>query len=173
MRIIFLDIDGVLVNEEALKAHAARLESDPDAKQEPCADCVAALNWLTSQSEAKIVVSSTWRLQGFAVVKAILAEWGVTGEVIGATPMLEIEETRDWGTIYVSASRAEEIQSWLSTHERRIDAPRIEAFVILDDEREMGPLSSRLIRTKFEPGLTMQDAGRALALMRGEKPWRL
>lgn len=140
MQLVFLDIDGVLRNLEALKQHWL---AHPD--------CVAALNRLTQDSGAVIVVSSSWRGQGRGAVKDIaqrLAQMGVTGRIVGVTPRL-----RD-------APRGREIAAWLSTHRRPV-----EAFVILDDDADMAELGPYLVQTDSDTGLTAADVDRALRLL--------
>src|SRR5688500_9278670 len=118
MKVVFLDIDGVLVNRKSLmKASGLRATADPH--------CVEALNAITDATSAKIVVSSTWRYfhrsMGFASPLAFmrmkLAEWGVRAEVIGCTPDL----SRKAGPLYAGVRRGDEIQAWLDSeaYERR------------------------------------------------------
>ena len=64
MKVIFLDIDGVLIN----KASLLNVESSyvPDEK------CVQQLNELINRTDAKIVVSSCWRIGRSRLMKAYL-----------------------------------------------------------------------------------------------------
>ncbi len=135
MMVIFLDIDGVLINLQSLRKNRA----DPD--------CVSLLNQLTDTTEAKIVVSSTWRKGGSPQIAEILTQWGVTGKVIGITPDLDHFENG----AFISPSRGEETQAYLDNH------PEITAFVILDDESDMGQLSHHLIQTDYVTGLTYEN----------------
>lgn len=81
MKIVFLDIDGVLVNIESLKRG-----SGLRAKAHP--DCVNALNKIISETDARIVVSSTWRAGGVKYMRETLKLWGVEAKVRGITPDL-------------------------------------------------------------------------------------
>jgi hypothetical protein len=140
LRVIFLDIDGVLVNQRSL-AHASGMRAKADA------GCVAVLNHIVARTNASIVVSSTWRMGGLHFVKKTLRLWGVSGRVIDRTPQLR------------SVERGEEIAAWLS------DVTDIESFVILDDDDDMLHLSGNLVQTEFAKGLTVQDAERAIAIL--------
>lgn len=90
MKVIFLDVDGVLNSEEWMKSRRDKYSMDDIHTQYPfyefSPDLVANLNKITDATGAKIVVSSTWRL-GRTVEQLIelLKSVGVTGEVIDKT----------------------------------------------------------------------------------------
>lgn len=142
--VLFLDIDGVLVNRRSL-VHQSGMRAKADT------DCVAALNRITDSTGASIVVSSTWRRGGYRFVRESLRLWGVSGRIIGCTPILNCVD------------RGEEIQAWIDDYWKV--AGGIDSFVILDDDEDMLHLSDRLVKTEFEKGLTMSDADRAIALL--------
>lgn len=146
MNIIFLDIDGVLVNRESLMKN-----SGLKAQGHPA--CVEALNKIIKESHADIVISSTWRFDGLDKMRSLLGRWGVNGFVLDCTPDLNRKE----GNIWLSANRGQEIEAW--TKEKNINS-----FVILDDDSDMGPLKHRLVQTVFEKGLTLEDADKAIEL---------
>ena len=142
MRVVFLDIDGVLVTRESLmKASGMRAQAQPR--------CVQALNSITDATGAAIVVSSTWRYGGVEWIRNKLKEWGVTADVIGATAL-------DYKT-----NRGQEIQTWLANHPT-------ESFVILDDDSDMAHLWAKLIQTDMENGLTPARATRAIRVLTEE-----
>lgn len=146
MKIIFLDFDGVMLNRSSFaKCSGIYSKAAPS--------CVAALNKITDATGAKIVVSSTWRL-GLSLIelREHLKEWGVTADVIDRTPFLSY-----------AAVRGHEITMWITSFKR----DDIDSFVILDDEKDMGALLSRLVRTKFNDGLTEADADKAIELLSG------
>lgn len=140
MRVIFLDIDGVL-NSGAYIKRLNDLFDRPENQMDP--EAVQKLNRLTDLTGAKIVVSSTWRLaflrqaNGLDMLQRCMKAYGITGEVIGMT------FNDAWGT----DRRGQEIQDYLDNN------PNIEKFVILDDDSDMGPLLPHLIQTKFDNGL--------------------
>lgn len=143
MKIIFLDIDGVLNNHKSYGTGKADMW------------CVAALNDITDRTGAAIVVSSTWRMGGLLSCRDKLAEWGVTAPVIDRTP---IRETLH-GDLTLADPRGFEIAEWWCQH------AEIESFVILDDDSDMAHLKDRLVQTDRTVGLTMRDAKRAIALL--------
>jgi hypothetical protein len=166
MKIIFLDFDGVLVTHQSW--HSRKWQhADADLR------AVEALNWLIAQTGAKIVVSSTWR-RGTKLIElreVVNGHFGVIGDVIDKTPVLTTIKQFEGlpGMIEVSAERGDEIDYWLrSDHlplQRRGREP-IESYVILDDDDDLGIHISRLVRTEFEHGLTMEHAKRAAQMLR-------
>jgi hypothetical protein len=127
------------------------------------ADCVAHLNRIIEESDAYIVVSSTWRTLGLITMKDHLLEWGVKCKVLDVTPDL----TRKHGALYAGATRGAEIQAWLDNYTRH----EIESLVILDDDSDMGALMPWLVKTSTEHGLTEADAG--LAIKKLSVPFRV
>jgi hypothetical protein len=151
MKVIFLDIDGVLCNHESIAAgYKARTcaEQDPYG---PHVDCVAALNRVIEQTGAFIVLSSTWRKAGDAHKRMplTLKRWGVEGTMIGCTPFWSYD-----------VHRGAEIRRWIET----VRTP-VTSFVILDDDSDMGNLTHRLVKTDHIVGLTEADADRAIAIL--------
>jgi hypothetical protein len=133
MKVLFLDIDGVLIHHKSIPIHTAR-------KPDPA--CVKRLNEITDRTGTKIVVSSTWRM--FEDFHITLKSWGVTAEVIGKTPI-----SYEKGRISLGATRGAEINTWLG--ETEFD---IERFVILDDNNDVDPLLGSLVHTSMSTGLT-------------------
>lgn len=150
VKVVFLDIDGVLVTARTLKERSGRYKV-ADTK------CIYALNHLTTITEASIVISSSWRFCGANEMRAIFNLWGVYAPIVGIT----IDLTRKDGETYIPVPRGLEIQEWLDAH------PEVESFVILDDECDMAHLESFMVKTKFDCGLTEQDAHKAIEILSG------
>lgn len=159
MKVIFLDIDGVLINRASflspLKVMGVRAAPDPA--------CVDRLNRIVRETGAHIVLSSTWRYGLKAVeCRELLSDWGVMGKVIGPTPRLMKPKQFSGQVIEVSATRGAEIAKWLETEGERHG---VDSFVILDDDSDMDELTRHLILTQFEAGLTSADADRAIEML--------
>lgn len=144
-RLVFVDVDGVLINLTTL----LRGEAAPD--------CVACLNWLTDQTGAGIVISSSWRKIGVTVMRTKFREWGVTGQVVGATPYFGRVICPPWRGF----PRGMEIQAYLSM------VPPVKSFVILDDEADMLHLCPKLVQTSYVTGLTPAAAELARLILAG------
>lgn len=119
MKIIFLDIDGVLNHESW---YEKRLEFDlqyPLCEFDP--KSIEYLNNITDITGAKIIISSSWRFNPDIV--NILYKAGITGEIIGCTP--------DLYNTYGSLCRGKEIDVVLNKQ------PDIERYIILDDDTDI------------------------------------
>lgn len=143
MRVIFLDVDGVLNCSESFERDQSSITI-----WEPCME---ALAHLVRETGAKVVFSSTWRwLFDLDELTMMLWTHGVDAEVIGKTAMKG----------FSSPPRGLEIQMWLDDH------PEVEHFVILDDDADMEHLLPYLVQTDMRcGGLTMRHAERAIALL--------
>lgn len=144
---IFLDFDGVLINRSSLRRHSGD-------KSEPDSACVAALNRITDETDAKIVVSSVWRKYNSNNILAILLlSWGVTGTMAGSTPI-----------IYKSGGITSDPTSEIAAYLKRRP---YDSFVILDDMSGIA-FKSNLVQTDHEIGLTEELADRAISILKGE-----
>lgn len=163
MKVIFLDIDGVLVTKRSEK-YATRARRDHYQKHgedvpyiERCQlktdqRCISALNGLTEETGAKIVVSSAWRHgESLAGLRETLGAMGVTGSIVGKTPSGGLEK------------RGEQIAEWLERTPRQVDA-----YVVIDDMSIEGH-ALRFVQTTMEDGLTKEraDAARNVLLTQG------
>jgi hypothetical protein len=157
LKVLFLDVDGVLIN---LRCYGEGARGGEYTQAHP--DCVAALNRVTDETGARIVVSSVWRLGGVKKIRDILRGWGVTGKVIGCTPDLARKPKES--LIWRHVERGEEIQAWLDAHAERA---RVDAFCIVDDDADMKHLLPRLIQTDFADGFTETHAGRCIEMLAG------
>lgn len=156
MRIIFLDFDGPII---PLMSH----QNKRGILEKAWPPCVAALNRITNETGAKIVVSSTWRADGITKTRGWLKQWGVKAKVIGITPHLR--EKSNGSLICIQKPRGLEIAKWMEDYERE----PIESFVILDDDKDMEHLMPFLIHTPFEVGLTEADADKAIQMLDNPK----
>lgn len=130
MKVVFLDIDGVLNNKEFLKDRDDLQVCDPKN--------VKNFNKIVEEiDDLKIVVSSSWRIgRSLEELIEILREKDVKGEIIDKTPDM---------TAKFDATRSNEIQAWLNGND-------VDKFVILDDNPISLPLSDNHIRTSFTKG---------------------
>lgn len=146
MKIIFLDVDGVLNNacwarkmyDEGVHVYADDLLYDPSIKQ---------LKRLIDATNAKVVLSSSWRNHPDAMkhLATQLAAYNIF--VYGVTPN-------------VGPQRGDDISEWLANHP-------IDNYVILDNDSDMTVHMDHLVKTDFETGLQYTHVDRAIALLNG------
>ncbi len=150
MKIIFLDIDGVLNSVKSMKD----LYNDQGIRgfnDVPAPKHVKNLNRITEETGAKIVVSSTWRkLHSIISLMYIFHLCGIKGEIIGCTPVLHKE-------------RGHEIQAWLDETEYK----DIEKFIIIDDDSDMEHLMDYLVKIDNRYGLTEKDVHKSIEILNG------
>lgn len=152
MKVIFLDIDGVLNSanffkkkheETGLTQGGSRIESiDPDA--------LRLLEQIIEETDAKIVVSSCWRIgRTTEELQGLLKGAGFKhyDRIIDRTNKIGSFATK----------RGDEIEEWLSRNSvQRGDV------VILDDDSDMGDLFDRLVQTLYHQGLTEHEVKTAI-----------
>jgi hypothetical protein len=133
MKVIFLDIDGVL--------HIKPSEGNSDRngglfKQE----AVEALREIITKFSSNIVVSSNWKLQGIEYLRHVWEARNMPGKIIGITPVIDGEHNR-----YI------EIQKY-------IDENGITDFIVIDDSTGEGleVFGDRFINTDPTIGLTKE-----------------
>ncbi len=166
MKIIFLDIDGVLNHCDT------RSNVSPTTKEPlpiPIApECMARLNRLIAETGAKIVISSSWRtFVRWQDLGPALVRHGLIADVIGETPDLVNDEVwlARWYAregspfMYERLERGWEIREWIAAH------PEVTAFVILDDCSDMDELKPWLVLTHPNDGLDDPDVERAKWLL--------
>ena len=155
MKVIFLDIDGVLNNVKAYQFGDMWNESGWDPT------CLNALEHIIhSVFDVKFVLSSTWRkLFDMEEIEAMFENRiGYSPDFIGATPTTD--ETFRFSELVYGMRRGKEIAVWLRDH------PEVERFVILDDDSDM--LEDQLpffVQTDFEEGLTFELAEKAIEIL--------
>jgi hypothetical protein len=167
MKILFLDIDGVLNSQ---KWHEQRvmegLKAQPTCDIDPSA--IEQLNKIVyAHSNLKVVISSTWKhhVKGNHSWNMMFDLLGCKANVIDTTPNLQ-------------TYRGTEILSWLI--QRSKNEEKIDSFVILDDDDDMEMLTDRLVLCSTNDGLTSEKANEVIQKLRepvnltislGEKTW--
>ena len=156
MKILFLDVDGVL--------NCVRCQiKTPSGYKFVEEQFLNRLKRIIVETGAKIVLSSTWR-HGFYDLKRgdidtvdakdyillvnKLSEFGI--EIYSHTP--ELEEYH----------RGSEIYAWLTNAEETI-----ESFVILDDDDDIYPMEGKLVRTFLDEGLQDEHVILAIEILNG------
>lgn len=146
MRVVFLDIDGVLNRIGFVPA-----DDVPDGLAgwiEP--ELGARLTALVRDTGAVVVMSSSWREDHtLAELRAELALAGVDVPLIDLTP------------VRFGEPRWTEIAAWCGVH-------RPDHFVIIDDLHDMGPLADHHVRTNVLAGFDDSAADAARAVLQAQ-----
>jgi hypothetical protein len=164
-KLLFLDVDGVLNY------------SNPGPDGRRCnrirPECCAALARVLEETDAKVVLSSSWRYQitrgqmtvlGFAYMLYTHGLTGMTRALIGHTE--EDPEFSDPADLQHDL-RSKQVRAWLSAN------GSAERYVMIDDDehgaREWG---HPIVQTDGRVGFTEADADRVIAVLNGEDDGR-
>lgn len=142
MKILFLDIDGVL--------NSAQVLADRGRHDAIDRDMVEQINRVTATTGCKIVVSSSWRfLWPLSELKQVLRSHGLHDVIIDATQIKPRLGRRD-----------EEIQAWLANH------PEVTQFAVVDDNSfDLTAVADRLAHTSFVTGILPEHADKLIQLL--------
>ena len=161
MKVIFLDIDGVLNSHRFYKERKANGWKRTEDADEICPKHVQQFNRILDATGAKVVLSSTWRkFHELPEMVGILKSRGCKlAQFIGRTPD---GETKMESGLWSSCRRGVEIQQWLDSN------PGVERFVILDDDSDMEHLLPYLVRCDGMTGLTDAEADEVIKRLNGD-----
>lgn len=158
MKVLFLDVDGVL--------NAWHLPDGESHEGHPIhTQKVGRLQRILDETGAKVVLSSAWRhSHTLEEMDALLTARGWRGELVGSTPDVWVQDASGLWTASMDADirRGAEIRQWLEDH------PEVTSYVILDDTDDMLPeQEERFVRTNPALGLTEADADEAIRILGG------
>lgn len=136
MKVIFLDIDGVL-NDFTNGIYADDTPTDQH---------LAQLKYIVEATGAELVLSSSWRMKSrdYKLVVKRLADFDM--KLFGMTAELR-------------GGRSEEIKDWLNNHRE------VTSYVILDDIEMPDELKARQVRTTLAYGLLPSHAKKAIDIL--------
>ena len=160
MKVIFLDVDGVLNSVRWMKSDECVTNGGIFGMD---TQAVKLLKYIIEKTDAKIVVSSSWRIGGITEgshfhdeLKRTDPSDTILDAVIGKTCQGDIDPPlpRNW-------VRGDQIQRWIDDND--FDGK----FVILDDSDDMAHLSDHLIRTETEIGILRSHVDRVIKALNG------
>ncbi len=145
MKIIFLDIDGVLNSHKSgINNEGSLIVFSEEA--------IHTLNSVIRETGAVVVVSSSWRCSYTQEgMQALLASKGINCKVVGMTPDLTKLDAST--NLHIAVPRGEEILTWL-----RETKENVESICIIDDGDDMQSLRSKLVQTTWDSGLLSTHA---------------
>ena len=154
-KFIFLDIDGVLntANYQSWRQFWGRRIFDGDGHLfKPSA--VRNLERIIKYTGAKIILSSSWRLDGLDVMRRMWACRKMPGEIYDVTPYVNARE-------YPIGTRGVEIQKWMQDN-----LCTRSPFVIIDDVDDfLDEQQKNVIMTNYRRGLTLFKALKAIMIL--------
>lgn len=157
MKIIFLDVDGVInPHKNIIKSYFEGKSTSSDGIIFD-KDCLTNLKEIVDNTNAEIVLSSSWRKSGVRspTINNLLKQLSEIGlYIIDFTPIIN-----DSNTI-----RGDEIDKYLKDKNYKIDS-----YIIIDDCNNMGKYNNRLVHTNGEEGLTKIDVDFAISLLNNKE----
>jgi hypothetical protein len=154
MKVVFLDIDGVINSMDFLhawhglqKARGEELRRFDRFGDQFDPRCIMNLENILRRTNSKIVISSVWRFSGLEEMQQMWWERKIFGEIIGVT-------RRD-----KDGFRGNEVKDWL-------DNNPVENYVILDDDTDfLDEQKSHFIKVDSIFGLNWGDAEKAVNIL--------
>ena len=134
MKIIFLDIDGVLNSELFYKEKSQDKKCKGESKLQFYGEmidkrCIELLNSIIKDTDAQVVISSTWRKgRDISWLQSIFEARGFKYKILDKTPVLYFHP--DCKT-NISVPRGVEIYQWIKNN------PKVSRYVIIDDDSDM------------------------------------
>lgn len=157
MNILFLDFDGVLnpVHYENMmwkmwKTSNGLIKSKDEYGMIFFDQSIEHLKHIVEQTKCIIVISSTWRKQGYTVMENMWKDRNMPGLLSGITPIRE------------DADRGKEIQEFINTN--CFNTPS-HNYAILDDRVITGH-DSHFVKTNGYYGLTSEDAEEVINILK-------
>jgi histidinol phosphatase-like enzyme len=159
MKVVFLDIDGVLNNTSTEETFEDYYFVEDEK--------VELLKQLVTRTNAKLVLSSTWREGWYArerienpskSFKSAIRLFEALEKKLSEYDLELLSYTEDFG------ARGEEIGLWL----KNWNGEPIESFVILDDmyPEDLRLHQEKLVQTVESFGLTQEDVEKAVAMLK-------
>lgn len=185
LRLIMLDIDGVL-NTARHIAYQVKMNGGKPKHFMDCNFDPAGLKYLkqiVDETDAYIVISSTWRItqsdydkwedsERLPVEKDIhwnrlvenLDSVGLADRIIGVTPRLHHPGDPAKGIEkYSNVPRGEEIDKWLKDNKDL----GVTSFVIIDDDSDMAQYTNtHLAQTDFSTGIIARTVEKAIKILK-------
>lgn len=162
-KVIFLDIDGVLNTQDW---HSRMTKETPKDEFGYAFDPVAVANlaWIIEETDAVIVISSSWKFFGVAKLREMWKVRNLPGTILDITPNTvsdEMLQNANLEEFQLGVCRGNEIKEWLSKHKREVSN-----YVIIDDFDDLLPEQmSHAVITNTLIGITESDAEKAITIL--------
>ena len=170
---VFLDFDGVLNTERRFTELKGKGLPFKD-KYGPKFDLIAVeyLRKIIDTTEARIVVSSSWRYMGLGDLQRMWHDRDLPGKIVGITPLhtdddklleTDLSELDVITADMFCSSRGNQIRAYFEETGMDMDAQR---YVIMDDLKDVLPeQEDHFVRIDPIVGITEEDAERAIEIL--------
>lgn len=149
IKVLFLDIDGVL-NTDRQQWHCQMNCITPidEFGYEFDHKAVDNLATILEETDAEIVISSSWKFLGLQTLQKMWEDRNLPGTILDITPD---GKSKGW-----------EIDEWLMECESQVNR-----YAIIDDENDMLPKQlNHFVQTNSQFGITCKDAERVITILR-------
>jgi len=163
IKVIFLDIDGVINTKEW---HSKMTKDTPKDEYGYAFDPVAVVNLthIIDETGADIVISSSWKFYGVPKLKEMWKMRNLPGHILDITPNTVSDEillNANLEEFQLGVCRGNEIKEWLSRHKGKVSN-----YVIIDDFDDMlSEQEDHVVLTDTLIGITEWDAAKAVKIL--------
>jgi hypothetical protein len=166
-KILFFDIDGVLNPTHYMnamyklwKCSFEQIKSHDEYGQLFFPYNCEQLTYIIHKTQAKIVISSTWRMEGLVKMQEMWKYRNLSGNVIDVTPN-EVDVVNSCSRIfYDEVCRGDEIKLWIERNDFRGN------YAIIDDTSDMlKEQEPFFVKTNEYCGLTRKDADKVIQIL--------
>ena len=164
-KVIFLDIDGVINTKEW---HSKMTKDTPKDEYGYAFDPVAVANLahIIKETDAVIVISSSWKFYGVPKLRQMWKIRNLPGTILDITPNTVSDEmllNANLDEMELGVCRGNEIKEWLSKHKGEVSN-----YVIIDDFDDLLPeQEDHAVLTDSLIGITEFDAEKAIMILNG------
>lgn len=153
MRVVFLDVDGVLNKAGCKVKTPSGFYFVEDEK-------VLLLKELVEKTNSKLVLSSTWR-QGWEDLNNGVDSTDSKDFVLLRDKLKEFGlELYDYTSCPITSDRGSKIKEWLENHFDEVDS-----VLVLDDESNIKPFNKFFVRTSFSDGLKEKHVKKGMEVL--------
>ena len=177
-RYLFLDLDGVLNTGQYsnfIEEHGLIEFDENGAVFDP--NAIENLQYIVEATHADIVLTSTWRYDGFQKMRKLWKDRSLPGDLIGITPQLlcvrmadiylnELDAVNTW-QLRPAGSRGIEINEWLKNN-NNIPSEWLNTYTyaILDDEDDfLLHQANHVVLTDPMQGITKEVADKVISIL--------
>lgn len=161
MKILFLDIDGVLIPSiYANMLHKMWQISGGEIKSKDgngaffYDPCIAILKRIVGETDCRIVISSDWRKNGEIAMRGMWIDRQMPGGLIGITG------------VHDGQGRGYEIEKYLDYKMSTLNEP-IQSYCVVDDLDVLGH-GDNFVKINSKLGLTESDADKIIKILNDE-----